>query len=206
MASRRDGRILLVATAVEGAVALVVFSHPAEPFRPLAILLTLLLGLVTFSCWVGLLVHSLKRHRLPVGLVLAPVLAALVVGLVQTGTSARLRFLVVDRAAFEQVVSQVPAPVVALPDHDLTAEESDESFTDFPGPCPKRIASLRIRECATFTAGYLLYGNAGSGVLDDGGIAYLPAGAPGHDVGNGNFEDPRFVHLAGPWYAFSSSW
>lgn len=66
--------------------------------------------------------------------------------------------------------------------------------------------ALRIRQCATFAAGYLFYDTAGSGVVDDGGVPYLLSGAPRHDVGNGDFEHPYFAHLAGPWYAFSSGW
>lgn len=77
---------------------------------------------------------------------------------------------------------------------------------DFPGRCPTSFGTLHISECASFSAGYLFYDRAGSGVIDDGGVAYLPRGAPQHDVGNGGFESPQFQHLIGPWYGFASSW
>ena len=198
--------MVLVAVVIEGAAALAWFSRPADPFNPLAILASLLLGLATFAGWAALLVRSLRRSRLSVGLLVAPVLAALVIGLVHSGAAARLRFRLVDRAAFEQVVSAVPAPVIDLPGRDLTPAESADAFEDFPGACPARIGTLRIARCSSFAAGYLFYDRAGSGVLDDGGVAYLPAGAPRHDVGSGEFEHPQFVRLSGPWYAFSASW
>lgn len=71
-------------------------------------------------------------------------------------------------------------------------------------PRPYRVHP--VRDCAAFAAGHLFYDEYGSSLVDDGGIAYLPEGVPRHEVGNGSFEAPRFVHLAGPWYAFASSW
>lgn len=199
-----SGLLLSVAVAVAVPV-MVTGSHPAGP-AGLTILLYPGLGLVAVGCWVSVVVHSIVVRRLPVGVVLAPLVGVLMASLVQTGAASRLRFALVERPAFESVVGRAPVPVVDLPDQDLTDEESSELEGAFPGPCPAWIGTLRIRGCSTFAAGYLFYDEAGSGFIDDGGVAYMPEGIPQFDVGNGSFESPQFRHLVGPWYAFASSW
>lgn len=196
---------MLTIAAVVAVAVLVIVSRPTGAAGLWWFALPIL-GLLSVGCWLVIAVHSFVRRRLPLGLVIAPLIGVLTVGLVYTSTASKVRFAVRDRHAFEAVVAQAPAPVIALPDRDLTEDESYRAYTDFPGPCPSSIGTLHIRDCATFPAGYLFYDRAGSGLLDDGGVAYMPAGAPSHDVGNGSFESPHFQHLAGPWYAFTSSW
>jgi hypothetical protein len=196
---------LLVTALVVAAIILVMSSHPAGP-AGLAWLALPLLGLGTVCCWTAVAIHSAVRRRLPRALIIAPLVGLLTAGLVCTATPSRLRFILIDRPAFEAVVERTPAPIITLPDRDLTDEEADDTYDDFPGPCPTFIGTLHIQDCASFAAGYLFYDSAGSGFIDDGGLAYMPAGAPIHDVGNGAFESPQFWHLYGDWHAFASSW
>lgn len=200
--------IVLIATA--GVVAWIILFVSSGPNGPtgLLVLAVMILGPLSALLWLGVGIHSIERRRLPPGLIIAPLIGVLTVGLVYSfgASMSRIRFVILDRPAFAAVVAQAPAPVVDLPDRDLTEDESFERFSDTPGPCPPVIGTLIISECWTFAAGYLFYDEAGSGILDDGGIAYLPAGPPKHDVSNGSFESPQFEHLTGPWYAFASSW
>jgi hypothetical protein len=185
--------ILFISSGPNGAAGLGWFALP-------------ILGLLSACLWLGVGIHSIVHRRLPLGLIVAPLIGVLTVALVYSFSMSRIRFILLDRPAFAAIIAQVPAPVVNLPDRDLTEDESYQTFDDFPGPCPPVIGTLIIRDCATFAAGYLFYDEAGSGLVDDGGIAYMPAGIPSHDVGNGSFESPDFVHLTGPWYSFASSW
>lgn len=197
--------VLLTVAAVVAGVVLVIASHPTGAAGAWWFALPIL-GLLSVCCWLAVAIPSIVHRRLPVGVIIAPLVGVLTIGLLHTSAASRLRFTLVDRARFEAVVAQAPAAVIALPDHDLTDDESYQTMGTFPGHCPSQIGSLHIRECATFAAGYLFYDSVGSGFVDDGGVAYLPAGVPTHDVGNGSFESPQFEHLAGPWYAFASSW
>ena len=52
---------------------------------------------------------------------------------------------------------------------------------------------------------WIVYETSGSGMFDDAGFAYLPAG-PTDGLGEGSWESPRFVHLGGPWYSWTASW
>lgn len=195
--------MLIAIAAFVGSAILFIGSHPAGP--GFAWLAMPILGLLSVGCWLGVGIHSIAHRRLPLGLVIAPLIGVLTFVLVYTPTASRLRFNLVDRPALEAIVAQAPAPVITLPDRELTEDESYETFDSFSGNCPSVIGLLLISECGTFAAGYLFYDQAGFG-FNDGGIAYLPAGPPEHDVGNGSFESPTFVHLAGPWYTFASSW
>ncbi len=198
-------KLLLVVAAVVAAILLLIASGPTGP-AGLAWFALPLLGLGSLCCWLGVAIHSVVRRRLPAGLIIAPLIGLVTAGLIYTSTPSRIRFILVDRPAFNAVVARAPAPAVTILDRDLTEDEANDTYGDFPGPCPAHIGTIRVRECASFSAGYLFYDSAGSGFIDDGGLAYLPSGAPTHDVGDGSFEHPQFRHLFGPWYAFASSW
>ena len=200
-----DTRVLLVTAAVVAVVLLLIASHPAGPAGP-AWFAFPLLGIGSLCCWLLFAIRAVIHRRLSPGLIVAPLLGVLTAGLIYTSTPSRVRFILIDRPAFEQVVKHAPPPAITLPNRDLTDDEANDTYRDFPGPCPTFIGTLHIQECASFAAGYLFYDQAGSGLVDDGGLAYLPAGAPTHDVGNGAFESPEFMHLYGHWYAFASSW
>lgn len=166
------GVILLISSGPNGPAGLEWFALP-------------ILGLVSVGIWLGVGVHSIVRRRFSRGLIIAPLIGLLTVGVVYNVNLSGVRFVLLDQPAFAAIVAEAPAPVVNLPDRDLTEDESHDTYGEFPGRCPAVIGTLAIRECATFAAGYLFYDVAGSGLIDDGGIAYLPAGAPRHDVGNG---------------------
>jgi hypothetical protein len=196
----RSSVLLLVVAAVVAVLLLNTFSHPAGPTF-YGVLALPVLGLTAVICWVAVARRSVARRQLPLGLVIAPVMGLLTVWLLHSDLSA-WRFKHLDRPAFDAVVAQAPAPVVPLTANDDTG---DGYNSDFPGRCPTFIGTLHVAQCATFTAGYLFYQNGTTG-SNDGGLAYMPTGKPPYYVGNGSFESPQFVHLAGPWYAFTSSW
>lgn len=197
----RPSVLLLAVAAVVAVVLLNTFSHPAGPtFHGLVA--SPFLGLAAIICRGVVATQSIARRQLPVGLIIAPLMGLLTVGLLCSDISA-FRFRHLDRPAFDAIVAEAPAPVVPPTENDLT--EDDEYNGSFPGRCPTFIGTIRIRMCETFTAGYLFYQD-GTGTSNDGGLAHMPEGEPSYYVGNGNFERPEFLHLAGPWYAFTSSW
>ena len=67
-----------------------------------------------------------------------------------------------------------------------------------------RIGWYDITNIVVVDDGILFYEDHGA-FLDDAGFAYLPHG-PYPGLENGGFENPRFVHLHGPWYAWTASW
>lgn len=205
MVVSRTTKVLVWVAVIVGSLILMICSHPAGP-AGLALLGLPVLGMGALVCWLIAVIDSAIHRRFTAGLVIAPLIAALTIGLVYTATASKVRFVLLDRPGFNAIVRQAPAPTVTLYDRDLTEDEAYDTYNDFPGPCPSWIGTLHIRECASFSAGYLFYDWAGSGFIDDGGLAYLPQGAPTHDVGNGSFEHPDFWHFHGPWYAFASSW
>jgi hypothetical protein len=69
---------------------------------------------------------------------------------------------------------------------------------------PERIGLYGVRDFETVPGGWIVYDESGSGLFDDAGFAYLPAG-PTPDLGDGLWESPQFRHLGGPWYSWTAS-
>jgi len=68
-----------------------------------------------------------------------------------------------------------------------------------------RIGWYEVNQVRHVRGGWIVYNSTGSGMFDDAGFAYLPGG-PTADLGDGSWENPRFVHLGGPWYSWTASW
>lgn len=196
----RSSALLITVAAGVAVFLLNTFSHPAGPPFP-GLVVSPLLGLASLICWSVVAKRSFTRRQLPVGLIVAPVVGALSIAVLYSGTTNSLRFNQIDRPAFDAVIAQTP-PLPAWTEGDLINDEHNEAF---PGPCPTFIGTMHIFKCESFTAGYLFYQDGTASSLD-GGLAYLPAGVPPGYVGNGGFERPEFFPLAGPWYSFYSSW
>ena len=142
------GSVILLTLAVGVAVAMLILSsHPtgAQGFSWFAIPG---LGIVSVGVWLVVAVYSATKRRLFVGLVVAPLIGMLTVALLYFSIPSRVRFVMFDRPAFDAIVAKAPAPVIDLPGRDLTEDESYARERSFPGPCPDRIGTLRIRECA----------------------------------------------------------
>jgi hypothetical protein len=97
-----------------------------------------------------------------------------------------------DRAAVDQVVAQLPPP---------PTDPNAFALIDVPD----KIGSCRILEADGVNGGYIFYGNNIHLDFDDHGWGYFPAG-PTADLGNGNWEGPRFTHIEGTWYTWTASW
>jgi hypothetical protein len=115
----------------------------------------------------------------------APLMLSLVLVLLWTSVPLRARWRL-SEGAFEDVVAQIEAH----PENVRTASGDIGLYT---------IISVEVVE-----GGILFTDSEGSG-SDDAGFAYLPDG-PHDGLENGGFEAPCFVHLDGPWYAWTASW
>lgn len=71
-------------------------------------------------------------------------------------------------------------------------------------PAPGRYGSYRIT-AVRIVPGGLLFDEETDNGLDDAGFAWLPDG-PTPALENSGFERPSWVHLGGPWYAWTASW
>lgn len=176
------------------------FSNFAQPVVPM-FFAAVALAAVGIGWLVIVVVALVHKQRPPTIALLAPVLVLIVFGASFSDLAWKARWIL-SEPAFNAVVERAgPAAPIAPPGADL---DEDEGWTDLE-PCRSVIGLYGIRSCSGIPGGYVFYDNVGSGLIDDGGVAYLPYGIP-PDAGTGWFESPEFVHLHGDWYAFAASW
>ena len=70
-------------------------------------------------------------------------------------------------------------------------------------PVPKTLGSYRITLASRVIGGVIFHEIHGA-FLNDAGFAYLPGGPTAQPYGD--LQSPAFVHLSGPWYAWTASW
>ena len=173
-------------------------SNLAVPFFPFAFAAALLLAMGTW--WLGLIVLSVgHRQRPPFVLLLAPLIVLPLVAAGFTTMPTKVRWILTE-PTFNAIVEKAGQPTV----RPVNPTDEEDGWSGF-SPCPRVVGSYLIFECSQFPGGYLFWDEAGSGMIDDGGVAYLPKGIP-TDASTGWFESPEFTHLHGHWYAFASSW
>ncbi|GAA3635074.1 hypothetical protein GCM10022236_42100 [Microlunatus ginsengisoli] len=173
-------------------------SNLAAPFFPLAFAASVLFGLGVW--WLCLAVLAvLRRQRPPLVVLITPIVVLPLVALGFTTLPIKARWLL-SEPVFNAIVERAGPPTLRPADPD----DEDEGWSELD-PCPTVIGTYLVNECSQFPGGYLFWDSAGSGLIDDGGVAYLPNGIP-DDLDTGWFESPEFTHLHGPWYAFASSW
>jgi hypothetical protein len=103
-------------------------------------------------------------------------------------------------AAPLQVRWELSQPQFDAAVQEMTRDKPDEiAVTD-----TARIGLYEVTYVTSVEGGILFYEANGS-LFDDAGFAYLPNG-PSPQMESGDFEDPAFQHLGGPWYAFTASW
>lgn len=143
--------------------------------------------------WAARLVLFVRRRRAwSWWFAVAPAGALLVLGLFVADVPQRARWDA-SRPAFERVVAGLPPAPAAGDDWQ-------------PVDVPARIGAYGVQAAyRVHDGGLVFYDDTGSGLADDAGIAYLPAG-PDPSLENGSFEAPSFEHLGGPWYAWTASW
>ncbi|SDR99606.1 hypothetical protein [Microlunatus soli] len=134
-----------------------------------------------------------EQSRAQVRMVIAPLLIlAACVALTASDLALKLRFGL-SLPAFNSLV-------------DVAGQPNAETDTHgFPARCPARIGLYSITTCDTVPTGYVFYDNLGSGIADNAGFAYLPSGVP-ENADTSSFESPRFTHIRGSWYSFTTSW
>jgi len=158
------------------------FSGPGVPTIPVLAALAVLsvFGLT----WLGL-VYSARRGGRPLTWYgVAAALTTIVFLLVMLQVPRHARW-----AASQQAFDLFAAEVAANPH----------------APVPPSIGWYDVDNLRHVDGGWIIYETTGSGMLDDAGFAYLPAG-PTNSLGDGSWENPRFVHLGGPWYTWTASW
>ncbi|MGH7511095.1 MAG: hypothetical protein ACREMZ_16760 [Gemmatimonadales bacterium] len=96
-----------------------------------------------------------------------------------------------DRAAFDQVVAELPPPSGAVYWRAVDV--------------PAKVCGCEVTGAYAVKGGYIFYAGYGLPTFDDTGFGYFPEG-PTADLENGSFEVPEFEHLEGPWYSWSASW
>jgi hypothetical protein len=67
------------------------------------------------------------------------------------------------------------------------------------------VGTYPIVAAARVPGGVVLKDGVGSGIVDSGGLARLPAG-PTDDLEDVGFESPQWHDLGGGWWSFSASW
>jgi hypothetical protein len=120
----------------------------------------------------------------------APAGGALVLALIISDAPLRARWAL-SQHAFEQAVSHVPSSPSRTEWEQLTPDRGRVGWYDVT-------TIYRVGDAVIF------YEQTGD-LIDNAGFAYLPSG-PFPELSNGSFESPRFVHLSGPWYAWTASW
>ncbi len=102
------------------------------------------------------------------------------------------------RAEFEDVRRALPA----------APSDAERPFDDdwLDVDVPARIGDICIdRASHVPRGGVVMWDCYGSGLVDDAGFAYLPAG-PWPELETGWFEAPEYHDLGDGWYSFTASW
>lgn len=136
--------------------------------------------------WLGL---AITRRRWARGLLVAPLAAALVVGLAATNLPFRLRWEL-SRGAFEAQVQQLPPEPGDGDDWVVISE-------------PGHLGLFGVSSVQRAPGGVVFEEPLGG--FDDTGVAWLPHG-PDPRMENGSFERPTYWHIEGPWWGWAASW
>ena len=158
------------------------FSGPGVPVIPVLAALAVLS--VFGLAWLGLIVSARRDRRPLTWYGVAAVLTVIVLLMLALQVPRQARWAA-SRQAFDRLAAEL-------------AKDPDTSVSGWVGW--HEVEQLRYVE-----GGWIVYHSTGSGMFDDAGFAYLPAG-PTDGLGDGSWENPRFVHLGGPWYSWTASW
>ncbi len=134
--------------------------------------------------WLVLIFLAWHRDRPLVWYGVAAILTVVVSGLIALRVPLQARWTV-SRSAFDRLAARIAAD----PDASVSG----------------RIGLYDVRYLRHIDGGWIVHDTVGTGLVDDAGFAYLPAG-PTDDLGDGDWENPRFTHLGGPWYSWTASW
>lgn len=135
--------------------------------------------------WLGLATSAWRDKRPLTGYAVAAVLTVIFVVLIVLQLPRQARWAA-SRPAFDRAA----AKVAANPDTGVSG----------------RIGWYEVNEFRYIEGGWIVYDVGSSGLFDDAGFAYLPAGPPSRAGGDSGAETLRFIHLGGPWYSWTSSW
>lgn len=191
------GRLFHLLAAGVAVVILGSFSYPGFDFFAFLMGALCLVGL---GAWwfVALIVQCVRRAPYRERFLFAPIGVVLLVGLLAVSASLHLRWRL-SQGNFDHVVTSLQR-YSASPGGD----DGYWSTVDLPG----RIGSYCISSVRQVPGGYLFEECHGS-LFDDAGFGWFPNTPDAEKIERssaGGIESPEFLHLGGPWYAWTAGW
>ena len=178
-------------------LAIAILISWSWPYCALLVWAVVVVTLATIVVWlIWLVVFRVVEGPWSRWFALAPAIGLVVVALLSVHLPIRARWILTSQSAFDEVVAAIPAASTPR------SSDIDPQEVTVPG----WIGTYHITSAERVDGGFLFReGTLGGGFLSYAGFAYLPDG-PNDTLASGSFESPDFVHLSGPWYAFTASW
>lgn len=164
------------------------FSVPGFMF-PLAVAAAFTLVVFALVWLIRLVGYCVREGRASWWFAIVPLGLAIVIGLLVARVPLHARWAL-SQPAFAAAVSHLP------PEPSADAYPPDL-------PIPGTLGSYRITLASRVIGGVIFHEVHGA-FLDDAGFAYLPDGPTAQPYGD--LQSPAFVHLSGPWYAWTAGW